>query len=718
MLDSLLSPLRSLRVANKLLLISVSLLLPLLVLLYFTIDQINDRIDFAESERAGAAVLEPLGDLQSGLLRHRTLVADAAAGNPRAEALLSLVATEIEAAIKQVDGQLDRHAADLGFADGSGDNADGTVDELRRVWSGIRSTSGSASIEARLASHDEAIARVDALITRVGDSSKLILDPNLDTYYIMDVVLLRLPEVNRQLGEVELTAAGLGATPEPREAVRLSVHGELLRRQVEQLNAGVATALSEDANFYGVSETLDEVERDAGTLTRESNEILGSIGTVVGLVGAPSAIVDATAAPTGDDANEVTNESANGAANGSANGSANEAANRAAVADLRTEVTQAFQTADALSATAVDELDKMLLLRIDAFRRDRLQTLLATGVTLLLATLLARWIATSITDPIRRAKVGLLELAEKNLAHRMNDRSGGELGEMSNAIDRTSDAIEEALRTIRDAATQLSLRSEKHNEGSQQLSAAAEETFSQASIVSASAEQVSASAETVAASVEELTTSIREISGNAGEAARVAHEAVGITERTTENVGHLRESSDEIGEVIQVITSIAEQTNLLALNATIEAARAGEAGKGFAVVAQSVKELARETSTATEDIGRKIEAIQRDTSSAIRGIDEISETISKINDYQNSIASAVEEQTVTTREIGANVADAASGSREIAETITAVADAARQTAEVASDSRSASEAANEWAERLKGLVDEFHVSEGEKQTVE
>ena len=383
----------------------------------------------------------------------------------------------------------------------------------------------------------------------------------------------------------------------------------------------------------------------------------------------------------------------------------------ASTAGLPPLITVAYREADGLADATLAELDSLLEVRIDAFRAYRWKMLLATGLTLLLASLLARWIARSITEPIQRAKAGLLELSEKNLSHRMNDDTGGELGEMSGAIDRTSDAIEDALRTIRDAATQLAARSQLHNEGSQQLSAAAEETFSQASVVSASAEQVSASAETVAASVEELTTSIREISGNASEAARVAHHAVGITQKTTENVGHLRESSDEIGEVIQVITSIAEQTNLLALNATIEAARAGEAGKGFAVVAQSVKELARETATATEDIGRKIEAIQRDTSEAIRGIDEISETIAKINDFQNSIASAVEEQTVTTREIGCNVGEAASGSREIAETITAVADAARQTAEVAADARGASESSGEWARKLQSLVNEFQVSD-------
>ncbi|MEO1339351.1 MAG: methyl-accepting chemotaxis protein, partial [Myxococcota bacterium] len=143
----------------------------------------------------------------------------------------------------------------------------------------------------------------------------------------------------------------------------------------------------------------------------------------------------------------------------------------------------------------------------------------------------------------------------------------------------------------------------------------------------------------------------------------------------------------EIGKVIKVITSIAQQTNLLALNATIEAARAGEAGKGFAVVANEVKELAKETAKATEDISRKIEAIQSDTRSAVNAIQEIGSIIHQINDFQNSIASAVEEQTATTNEISRSVGEAAKGSNEIAQNITSVATAAESTSKATAKAR-------------------------------
>ena len=175
------------------------------------------------------------------------------------------------------------------------------------------------------------------------------------------------------------------------------------------------------------------------------------------------------------------------------------------------------------------------------------------------------------------------------------------------------------------------------------MSSTAEETSSQAGNVSVGAEEISRNVETVAVAVEQMCGSIQEISKSTGEAARVAAFASGEVEVTNVAVGKLGASSSEIGQVVQVISSIAEQTNLLALNATIEAARAGDAGKGFAVVANEVKELARGTAAATEDIGRKIKAIQTDTEAAVLAITQISHTIQQIKDITNTIACAIDE---------------------------------------------------------------------------
>jgi len=188
--------------------------------------------------------------------------------------------------------------------------------------------------------------------------------------------------------------------------------------------------------------------------------------------------------------------------------------------------------------------------------------------------------------------------------------------------------------------------------------------------------------QTVAAGAEQMGASIREIAQNANEAAKVAHQATGVAAVTTETVSKLGVSSAEIGNVVKVITQIAAQTNLLALNATIEAARAGEAGKGFAVVASEVKDLAQETARATEEITRRVDAIQVDTTGAVVAIGQISTIIASINDFQLTIASAVEEQTATTNEMSRSVTEAATGSVEIASNIIGVATGAAMASEV------------------------------------
>lgn len=238
--------------------------------------------------------------------------------------------------------------------------------------------------------------------------------------------------------------------------------------------------------------------------------------------------------------------------------------------------------------------------------------------------------------------------------------------------------IREVNKPLMNSVTCIAEAAQRMSAVTNQLSSSAQETSNQARAVSASAEEVSRAVQTVASGMEEMSATVNEIAKNSGEAARISNSAVTIANSTNDSMNKLRTSSSEIGEVVKVITSIAEQTKLLALNATIEAARAGEAGKGFAVVANEVKELAKQTAKATEEISQKIGAIQDDTKHSVEAINEISRIILEVNSIQNTIAGAVEEQTATTNEIARTIAEAANSSSEIATGIARVAEATQE----------------------------------------
>jgi methyl-accepting chemotaxis protein len=283
------------------------------------------------------------------------------------------------------------------------------------------------------------------------------------------------------------------------------------------------------------------------------------------------------------------------------------------------------------------------------------------------------------------------------------------IGQLARGLETLLENLRGSMTDIGATADTLAVASEQLTVLSQGMGDGATLTSDRAASASSASVQVSASIQTVATAAEEMTASIREIAKNATEAATVATGAVGVASSAQGTVASLGESSAEIGQVIKVITSIAQQTNLLALNATIEAARAGDAGKGFAVVANEVKELAKETARATEDIGQKIEAIQSDTQGAVAAISEIAEVIGRINDIQTTIASAVEEQTATTNEIARSVTEAAAGANGIAEDVTQVASAAEDTRQGAQNTlQSATDLAG-MAAQLKDLVGRFTV---------
>jgi methyl-accepting chemotaxis protein len=331
-------------------------------------------------------------------------------------------------------------------------------------------------------------------------------------------------------------------------------------------------------------------------------------------------------------------------------------------------------------------------------------TLLGILAGCVIAYVLSKRISLSLGSLLARAQaISAGDLSGQELTSGADD----EIGDLMTAMNEMQTRLREMIVAVAQMSGHVASSSENLRGVSDGMSANAEETANQSRLVSVSGEEVSRNLQAAAAATEEMSASIKEISKNTMEAAMVSKSAVSTAQTTNRSVLELAKSSAEIGNVIKVITSIAHQTNLLALNATIEASRAGDAGKGFAVVASEVKELAKQTAIATEEISRKIEAIQGETKTTTQSISEITGIITQINNISNTIAGAIENQTTTTSEMVRNVNHAATGSAQIVDNMKAVANAAKNTTHGAEETNDAAQKLSKMATELRELVSQF-----------
>jgi methyl-accepting chemotaxis protein len=344
----------------------------------------------------------------------------------------------------------------------------------------------------------------------------------------------------------------------------------------------------------------------------------------------------------------------------------------------------------------------------------------------------------SVTRPIEKGVSFAEKIADGDLSQTLDIEQNDEIGIQAKAMNRIVvqlghmfgdiasgvETLFSSSNSLSHIAQQMSLGANQTTDKSNMAASAAEEMSANMNSVAAAMEQASSNVGMVATAAEEMTSTVNEIAQNSEKARNITAEAVSKARSASERVSLLGKAAQDIGKVTEAITEISEQTNLLALNATIEAARAGEAGKGFAVVANEIKELARQTAEATQEIKGKIGGIQDATEGTVKEIGMISSVIDQVNEIVSTIATAVEEQSVTTKEIAGNVSQAAQGIQDVNEHVSqssvVAGEISKDIAEVnqasveISDSSSqvnlSAEELNRLADQLKGMVAKFKLN--------
>jgi methyl-accepting chemotaxis protein len=395
--------------------------------------------------------------------------------------------------------------------------------------------------------------------------------------------------------------------------------------------------------------------------------------------------------------------------------------------------------------------------RLDLFRNaqekdvQRMKlVLIACGCVSLCATVLMIVLLTrSITRPLEYAVTRLKEVASGEVSIDVPKEymeRGDEIGLLSKAMQQMAVSLRETVKDITESIHVLSSSSVALSDNSRRMSRDSRETSEKAHTVAAAAEQMTSNVTSVAASMEQTATNLSNVSANTermtgtiGEIAASSEKARRITDEATRQavditvqMNQLGQAACEIGKVTETITEISSQTNLLALNATIEAARAGSAGKGFAVVANEIKELARQTAEATEDIKARIEGVQTSASGGIAEIEKISKVISDVNQIVSAIALAIDEQASATKEIARNIGEASGGvkdvnvrvaeasqaTREIAMEIVVVDQAAGEMAQGSDQVRASVSDLSKVTEHLQSSMARFHVAKASQQTLQ
>lgn len=686
----------SLPIRMRLFGIVISFMIPILGLTYFLVSDFDKKIEFTEMELKGNKFQRPAMNLLNEVMDHRLTRLRKDAGED-VDAELAEISTAVERHLKTVYEVLEELGKDLHF-DKAGlvkhKKEQLTIENVRAQWGAVK-TSKDINLDA----YAKMIELIRGMISHAGDTSNLVLDPDLDSYYLMDVTLLTLPQNIQYISDIaSLVYPKVAASAAISEADKTEI--ELAKRLLKQFNedrvvTNFDVVLREDANFYGESPSL---KANLGKFLNTYKEKNAALQNALDLVMAGKTMSGAEFVAALDGAHDY-------------------------IADM--------------AALAMDELDVLLKLRIEEYESQKMQTLLWCGVAQILSLGLYWFLTASVVNPLKEIERAMIDVSDGKLqtivpCQDYNDESGRmarcvesfrqagldkikfeadarekELqAEISkkNARRELADNFEQRVRAIIQAVVNSAADLCKTSDSTDKAVGAAS---SKASALAGITDNTAQNVHSVASAAEEMSASVREISQQILLSAHAVKDAVSDIDRAGEISKMLESATRQIGQIVDLIQTITGQINLLALNATIESARAGEAGRGFAVVAGEIKNLANQTNNATNDIAANIARIQEVSAGVVEVMASIRQAITRVEEMSTAISSAVEEQSAVTNEIAYNMNNAAAGTSEVRNGVEEVSNVSKQASDMVRQSFEAAQGLSGSADRLNQEVSAF-----------
>ncbi len=659
--------------SRKFLLISVVFLIPIVILTYQLASQFGADIAFISQERKGAAYLHPTLNLLQHLQQHRGAANTYLSGDESFKAAMlekqALIAEDIAA----IDAVETLYGTDL--------ESVRPWQEIKDDWQNLLDQMSTLTSAESFDQHTEMISKILKFRVYIADKSYLSLDPNTDVYFLMVSTVKSYPQTTEMLGQIRAIGSGslVDGALSTTELVNLEVLSRLADANSAQASYDVRQALDYSPALRG---RLEELTLSAETEENAFQDLLQK------------------------EAFKKSNISLTSK-------------------DLFDAASKAIDAQFAVAVELNDVTDDLLAAQIQRLNSQRLLAFGLAGIPVLLALWLFMGFYFSVNEAMQGVRHIATLISQGDVSQTLEYRSNDEMGQVAEAFREMTSYLQTMAHMFEkisrnDLSEDITPKSEKDMLGNffskmigglrgsigqvadnaDVLSDASEQLGAKTNIVATAAEELSANTVSVAAGMEQANTSlhavavaVEEMTATANEIAKNSEKAHSTTDQAAHQVDQfslvmkeLGQSALEIGKVTETITSISSQTNLLALNATIEAARAGAAGKGFAVVASEIKELAKQTASATNVIKEKINTIQGATAEAVADIDGIVQVIREVNNNVMSIASAIREQSVVTQDIASNIAQASSGVREVntrvAETSTVTGSIAKEIAEL------------------------------------